>query len=142
MRTQFLGNMSLIRKAHGHFMEPVCEKYQLTQNELNIIMLLSEENAPDRAADIVLYYGMTKSHVSVSVSHLVQLGFLEKKADPENRRADHLQLTPSAQSIVQDGNTAFAQFEDHLCKNLPRETVSQMIDVFNIMTQNIASFGK
>lgn len=142
MRTQFLGNMAIIRKAHGHFMEPVCEKYGLTQNELNILMLLSEEGAPNRAADIVLYHGMTKSHVSISVSHLVQLGLLHKEPDPENRRVDLLQLTEAAAPIIADGSQAFELFEAQICQGISREKNAQFINLFDKMAQNAADFGK
>lgn len=142
MRVQFLGNMALMRKAHNHFMEPVCEKYGLTQNEVNILMLLSEEHAPNRAADIVIYHGMTKSHVSISVSHLVQLGLLQKEPDPENRRVDLLCLTEAAAPVIMDGNAAFDRFEEQICQGIPRDRVSEFIDLFQAMAQNAVRFGK
>ena len=54
------------------------------------------ERAPIRAADLVGAFGMDKGGVSRQVQHLVDLGLVDRRPDPEDRRASLLAPTEEA----------------------------------------------
>ena len=59
------------------------------------LLALLEDAGPLRAGDLVTRVGLDKSTVSRQISHLVDLGLVERAADPVDGRAQV--LTPSAE---------------------------------------------
>lgn len=74
----------------------VCDKYQLTQMEYNILMFLYNNPQYNTAADIVKVRKSTKSHVSTSLKSLEDRGFIEKKQSEENKKYVELFLLDDA----------------------------------------------
>ena len=62
--------MARAQKGYARLLEPVCKKFDLTRNELDVILFLANNPNFDRAVDIVNNRGLTKSHVSMSVASL------------------------------------------------------------------------
>ena len=78
----------------------VCEKYQLTQMEYDILMFLYNNPQYNTAADIVKIRKSTKFHVSTSLKFLEEKGLIEKKQSEENKKHIEIFLLDSAQEIV------------------------------------------
>ena len=77
-------------------MDPICKKWDLTRNELDVLLFLANNPEFDRAVDIVNNRGLSKSHVSLSISNLERRGVLERIDDPDDRRTVHLRLLPQS----------------------------------------------
>ena len=58
----------------------VCEKYQLTQMEYDILIFLHNNPRHNTAAEIVKIRKSTKSHVSSSLKNLASRGLVKSKA--------------------------------------------------------------
>jgi DNA-binding MarR family transcriptional regulator len=69
------------------------------------LLALLEDAGPLRASDLVLRLGLDKSTVSRQVATLVELGFVDRTADPADGRAQV--LTPSA-----EGSARLAEIRD------------------------------
>jgi len=69
------------------------------------LLALLEDAGPLRASDLVARLGLDKSTVSRQVSTLVELGFVDRAADPADGRAQV--LTPSA-----EGSARLAEIRD------------------------------
>ena len=121
------------RKIYSRFLEPVCQQWNLTRNEIDIVLFLANNPALDRAADIVTHRGLVKSHVSLSVSTLESKGFLYRQADPEDRRTVHLKLMPEAFLIAQAGREAQKAFLDKIHQGISQEE----LEIWRGMTQKI-----
>jgi DNA-binding MarR family transcriptional regulator len=62
------------------------------------LLALLQDAGPLRASDLVARLGLDKSTVSRQISHLVDLGLVDRAADPVDGRAQV--LTPSAEGSV------------------------------------------
>jgi DNA-binding MarR family transcriptional regulator len=62
------------------------------------LLALLQDSGPLRASDLVLRLGLDKSTVSRQVSHLVDLGLVDRTADPVDGRAQV--LTPSPEGAA------------------------------------------
>ena len=91
------------KKSYGRWLEPVCKKWKLTRNELDVMLFLYNNPDYDRAVDIVTRRGMAKSHVSLSVSALEAKDLLERCFEPNDRRTAHLKLTEQGRTIAGEG---------------------------------------
>ncbi len=111
------------RKKYTFALEPVCRQWDLTKNELDVLLFLHNNPEYDRAADIVAHRGMAKSHVSLSVTNLERRGLLRRSEDPEDRRAVHLKLTDEARVIAEAGKECQVHFFSAMFDGLSREDV-------------------
>lgn len=102
--------MRKAQKGYARYMEPICKKWGLTRNELDVILFLCNNPAFDRAADIVSRRGIAKSHVSLSVANLEGRGMLARRFDPSDRRTAHLELTERGHAAALEGRNAQQDF--------------------------------
>ena len=114
------------QRAYGRQLESVCKKWDLTRNELDVILFLANNPEFDRAADIVNHRGLAKSHVSMSVNNLESRGLLDRIPDPSDRRTVHLHLTEKAKEITEVGCRVQKQFMDYLHQGVTEEQLELM----------------
>ena len=81
----------------------VCEKYQLTQMEYDILMFLHNNPKHNTAADIVKIRKSTKSHVSTSLKALENKGLIERIHSARNKKHIEIVLLDKAEIIVETG---------------------------------------
>lgn len=92
--------MASARKSYSKLLEPICQQWNLTRNELDILLFLHNNPGYDRAADIVSRRGIAKSHVSLGVASLEEKGLLLRRFSRQDRRTAHLELTEQGRVIA------------------------------------------
>lgn len=125
-RFNYFDTMARAQKGYARLLEPICKKWDLTRNELDVILFLANNPEYDRAVDIVNHRGLSKSHVSLSVSNLESRGLLRRIADPTDRRTVHLRLTGKAEPIMEVGCRVQKQFMDYLYQGVTQEQLELM----------------
>lgn len=120
----YFDNLKKLQKAYARLLEPVCRQWDLTRNELDVLLFLYNNPQLDRAADIVCCRGIAKSHVSQSVASLEKRGYLRRQVDPEDRRTIHLALTEDAIPPAQQGRSAQQDLGALLTQGLTREELA------------------
>ncbi len=110
MQFAFFETALRAQKSYSRLMEPVCKKWDLTHNELDVLLFLANNPEQNRAADIVRGRGMSKGHVSLSLRSLEDRGLVACQADGTDRRAVHLALTDGAGEIAEDGRAVQREF--------------------------------
>ena len=81
----------------------VCDKYNLTQMEYDILMFLHNNPQYNTAAEIVKIRRSTKSHVSTSLRMLEEKGLIEKRQSEDNKKYIAIILLDKAKTIVNEG---------------------------------------
>ena len=131
-------NLLKIEKAYRLFLNPICNQYDLSKIELDILLFLANSQQHNTASDIVKRRFFTKSHVSASVKTLVDKELIKKEFWHHNRKTVHLVLTSSSHSIIKDGQKAQQQFLSALKKGMTIEQVSFFDDVTKKIIKNTA----
>ena len=67
-RFNYFDTIARAQKGYARLLEPICKKWDLTRNELDVILFLANNPDYDRAVDIVNNRGLSKSHVSLSIN--------------------------------------------------------------------------
>ena len=98
--------MASARKSYAKLLEPICQQWKLTRNELDILLFLYNNPEFDRAADIVSRRGIAKSHVSLSVASLEEKGLLLRRFSTTDRRTAHLELPEPGKIIAAQAREA------------------------------------
>ena len=125
-RFNYFDTMARAQKGYARLLEPICKKWNLTRNELDVILYLANNPDYDRAEDIVNHRGLSKSHVSLSINSLESRGLLLRSPDPSDRRTVHLQLTENAREITDVGCRVQKQFMDYLHQGVTEEQLELM----------------
>ena len=138
LKADYFDNMLRAKKAYAHVIDPICKKWNLARNELDILLFLHNNPGDNRASDIVTKRGIAKSHVSMSVSNLEKRGLIRRQTDPKDRRSEHLILSQSAHEIAMEGRNAQECFFHKLYAGLTPEEISQWKGIIVKVNHNIA----
>ena len=117
----YIDHMQLFRKEYYRTLEPICRKWELTHNEVDVVLFLRNHPGLDRASEIVARRGIAKSHVSQSVAALERREFLRRLPDPKDRRTEHLVLTAAAEPMLSEAAAAQQSFFSALLSALSPE---------------------
>ena len=113
--------MASAKKSYSRLLDPICQEWKLTRNELDVILFLYNNPEYDRAADIVSHRGIAKSHVSLSVASLEEKGLLLRRFSEQDRRAAHLELPERGRVIAAQAREKQIQYISALYHGISRE---------------------
>lgn len=114
----------------------VCDKYELTQMEYDILMFFYNNPQYKTAADIVKVRKSTKSHVSTSLKSLEDRGLVEKKQSEDNKKHIEIVLLDSTQEIIQSGLNIQSEFIKNMFEGLTEEEMIICKSVFGKICNN------
>ena len=118
----------------------VCDRYELTQMEYDILMFLHNNPQHNTAADIVKIRKSTKSHVSTSLKNLENKGLVERIQSKDNKKHIEIVLLDKAEVIVKAGINAQKQFAQNVLKGLTEEEKYMCINVFDKICNNAEEY--
>ena len=133
----YFDTMDRAQKGYGRLLEPICKKWDLTRNDLDVLLFLANNPEYDRAVDIVNNRGLSKSHVSLSITNLEKRGLLTREEDPVDRRTVHLKLSESSREITETGRMAQKRFFTYLHQGVTQEQVDMMVEFARRVSENI-----
>lgn len=114
----------------------VCDRYELTQMEYDILMFLHNNPQLNTAAEIVKIRKSTKSHVSTSLKKLENRGFVKRIQSEDNKKHIEIVLLDKAEIIVEAGLNMQKQFAQNVLNGLTEEEIHMCISVFNKICSN------
>ena len=109
------------KKLYARLLDPICQQWQLTRNELDILLFLFNNPELDRAADIVSHRGIVKSHVSLGVTSLEEKGLLLRRFSSQDRRTAHLELLEQGRVIAAQAKEKQSQFFSAIFQGISQE---------------------
>ncbi len=134
---RYFDTMHRAQKGYARLLDPLCRKWDLTRNEMDVLLFLANNPGYDRAVDIVNGRGLSKSHVSLSVANLEKRGLLCRREDPQDRRTVHLALTEAALPPVQAGQMAQRWFYSYLHAGVTQEQLDLMRAFAERVSENV-----
>ena len=114
----------------------VCDRYELTQMEYDILMFLHNDPQHNTAAEIVKVRKSTKSHVSTSLKKLEEKGLVERIQSKDNKKHIEIVLLDKAELIVEAGINAQKRFAQNVLSGLTEEEKCMCINVFDKICNN------
>ncbi len=100
---------------------PLLEQTGLSMRELHILLFLSNHPGQDTARDVTELRGLAKSQVSQGVEVLTGRGLLARRADGEDRRVIHLDITDLGRPLAQEAQAIQAACGRRLLAGLTEE---------------------
>ncbi|HJC47134.1 MAG TPA: MarR family transcriptional regulator [Candidatus Lachnoclostridium pullistercoris] len=138
---ELLVGIRRIIRLYEDTVRPVCDTYQITQIETDILAFLHNNPGKDTAKDIVELRMLQKGNVSQAVERLIQKGILSRRQDEKDRRRIHLSLTPSGTEIADAILTARKQFLSRLFKDFSEKELLLYLKLNQKLFANAAGNG-
>lgn len=125
--------MASAKKSYSRLLDPICQEWKLTRNELDIMLFLYNNPEDNRAADIVSHRGIAKSHVSLSVASLEEKGLLLRRFSEQDRRTAHLELPEPGRVIAAQAREMQLRYFSALYRGISPEE----FEVWKNITQKV-----
>ena len=136
MQFAFFETALRAQKSYSRLMEPVCKRWNLTHNELDVLLFLANTPALNTARDIVQLRALAKSHVCMSVDALARRGLLAQQTDEKDKRRVRLFVTKAGQPAARAGQAAQQAFFARLHAGVTAEEFGVLRTVLGKMLQN------
>ena len=131
-----------ITSCYELFTRKVCDRYQLTQMEYDILMFLHNNPKHNTAADIVKIRGIKANLVSLHVERLVQEGYLERREVPGDRRKTELICTEKTENVWRQGCEIQRTFIETLFSGISAESRKVFEQVMEQTEENLNTYQK
>ncbi len=115
----------------------ICDRYQLTQMEYDILMFLHNNPTYTRATDIVSIRRLTKSHVSSTLKMLEDKGYIRRFYEANDSKTAHIEVLELAEGILQEGYNAQMDFFDTVFFGFSEEERNQYRTLLDRIYENV-----
>ena len=134
--SDYLITIRYISKLYDHMLKPICEEYQLTLIEANIISFLYHNPQKDTAREIVELRLLSKGNVSQAIEALIQKSLLKRYQDTKDRRKVHLSLLPKAKAITEAIEAVGQKFHQIIFQDISLEEQILLFQLNQTMKKN------
>lgn len=137
-----LENIFISRDLYQAMIAPVCDKYDMTQAEMIVLLFLANNPQNDTATDIVEKRRMTKSAVSMAARALQEKGLITGEYTGGNHRSIHLRVCKNALGIIEDGRKTQDEYLKILTKDFSESERTAFRDYIMWVTDNIKHYNE
>ena len=114
---------------YDHQFLPLLERWKLSMREIHVLLFLANHPGQDTARDVTEHRGLAKSQVSQAVEVLADRGYLSRRADGEDRRIIHLDITPAGRPLAREAQAIQAACGRHLLEGLTEAERTVFLDL-------------
>ena len=120
-----------IRKLITKYVEPIMQEYGLRPVELDILEFITTSK------EIMLRRHISKSHISKSLDHLLEKGFINMTEDENDHRIMRITLTQDSYKVISRVNDVYEQCKDVLLRGISDEEMHIFRKVIHKMNNNV-----
>lgn len=130
--------------AYDLLCKPLCNELGIPRSAFDILLFLANNPQCKAARDIVQKRRVKPNLVSVNVDRLVNMGYLERKAVPGDRRKVELVCTSKADEAIERGRAFQHDFQTRMLEGVDESDLKvfrRVIDAVDSNLSNILSSG-
>lgn len=127
---------ALKRALEGAF-EEIREKYNLTMNEVIVLLYLIKNNEKNTAKDIVEDIMISKSHISKSVESLASKKIITRIQDKIDKKMIHLQIIDKDSELIKEIINRNLEINKKVTEGITNEELLILEKTFNKIKENI-----
>ena len=120
---------------------PLLERTGLSVREIHVLLFLANHPGQDTARDVTELRGIAKSQVSQSVEVLTARGLLARRADGEDRRIIHLEITGKGAPLAREAQAVQAACGRRLLAGLTGEEQTVFLDLLERVLREMEELG-
>ncbi|MCI9644988.1 MAG: MarR family transcriptional regulator [Oscillibacter sp.] len=120
---------------------PLLEKTGLSMREVHVLLFLANHPGQDTARDVTELRGLAKSQVSQAVEVLTDRGLLARRADGEDRRIIHLEITGEGAPLAREAQAVQAACGRRLLAGLAEEEQAVFLGLLERVLREMEELG-
>ena len=120
---------------------PLLEKTGLSMREVHVLLFLANHPGQDTARDVTELRGLAKSQVSQAVEVLTDRGLLARRADGEDRRIIHLEITGEGAPLAREAQAVQAACGRRLLAGLTEEEQAVFLGLLERVLREMEELG-
>lgn len=120
---------------------PLLERTGLSMRELHVLLFLANHPGQDTARDVTELRGLAKSQVSQAVEALTGRGLLRRRADGEDRRIIHLDITEAGRPLAREAQAIQAACGRRLLAGLTEEERTVFLGLLERVLEETEALG-
>lgn len=120
---------------------PLLEKTGLSMREVHVLLFLANHPGQDTARDVTELRGLAKSQVSQAVEVLTDRGLLARRADGEDRRIIHLEITGEGAPLAREAQAVQAACGRRLRAGLAEEEQAVFLGLLERVLREMEELG-
>ena len=124
--------------AYDLLCKPLCNELGIPRSAFDILLFLANNPQCKAARDIVQKRRVNPNLVSVNVDRLVNMGFLERKAVPRDRRKVELVCTPKADEAIERGRAFQHDFQTRMLEGVDESDLKVFRRVIDMVDGNLS----
>ena len=137
-----LKEFSVIRKVYAKIFTQLFNSEDLSPNEIDILLFLSNNPSIDTSKQLVYFLDVSKGLICRSIDSLVKKGFVTSSPDEKDRRIQRLKLTKNADSVIRQLSQVSEYIDSVILEGISKEEIEQtkntlekIIDRFNVILE-------
>lgn len=127
----------LIIEEHNMQILSVSKKYNLSFSEADMLLIFSNNPNVINAKDVVCLSNVSKAYVSKAINQLVDKKLITVCVDENDKRKQKVIVNDSAKDIVKELNKVENSYLNTLRKNISKQSIDTLINVFYKVKDNI-----
>lgn len=131
-----LKHATLMRNLQAKLSANYLPNDSFSPNELNILIMLSNNITIDTAKELVLYLNVSKGLVCRSLDSLLAKNYICVKEDAKDHRIQRITLNESAKDVIKQIEKARLEMEEALLKGIPDEEIAIIEHAFQVISKN------
>ncbi len=124
--------------AYDLLCKPLCNELGIPRSAFDILLFLANSPQCKTARDIVQKRRVKPNLVSVNVDRLVNMGYLERKAVPGDRRKVELVCTPKADEAIKRGRAIQHDFQTRMLEGVGESDLKVFRRVIDAVDDNLS----
>lgn len=131
-------NFSYLLRLHlEQQIKPICEKYDLKNSEISLLMMLKVYPSANTSKQICEMGQLKRGNVSFLVEDLNDRGLITLETDKEDRRVKYLILTEKANPIIDECLKIMDECHAMILEGISEEELEFCDQVFQKMHKNL-----
>jgi len=133
-----IGSLKQVLALINSALEPVYEGAPVTQPELETMMIMRHAQRPGIARTLAVQLGLSRAALSKTLSRLEQRGYIVREANPADRRASLIRLTPDGERVVDEMFPRQLGIEARLLSGLDDDERTRVLDALELLRRTVS----
>lgn len=137
-----LKEFSVIRRVYAKTFTQLFDNEDLSPNEIDILLFLSNNPSIDTSKQLVYFLGVSKGLICRSIDSLVRKGYIISEPDKKDRRIQRLKLSSNSSALVLKLREVNQYINSVVLEGVPKEEIEQtkvtlekILDKFNMILE-------
>lgn len=124
-------SFSLMRRVYANELHKRFKEDKFTPNEINILILLSNNNTIDTSSQITMMLNVSKGLVSRSIDSLIHKELIVCVTDEKDKRIQRIKLSDGATPVIKRIHKEMKEINEELLVSVSEKEIIQMKETMN-----------